>query len=81
MEVIVVGSLMCYSILISVGIGAYYRENKVLRRQNEELLKAVTTQKAVLQAQMEQESDMDRQLSNLFIYNGTSIGQKKRGDN
>ena len=78
MEIVLISSLICYAILITYGVGAYYRENKVLRKQNEELLKAVTTQKAVLKAQ--QESDLDIQLNNLFNYNGTSKGQKKVGD-
>ena len=78
MEIILISSLICYAILITYGVGSYYRENKVLRKQNEELLKVVTTQKAFLYAQ--QDNDLDRQLNNMFNYNGTAVGQVKRGD-
>lgn len=80
METVLESGLICYSILITYIVASYYRKHNVLEKRYDELLKTVNSQKAVIEARIQQENDLDRQLNNLFNYNGTSIGQVKRGD-
>lgn len=56
----------------------FYKENKELRKQRDELRTAIAKQTETLSAK--KNNDLDRQLNNLFNYNGTAVGQVKRGD-
>lgn len=77
METIVIIILVVYSILATYCVGKYHGENQVLTMKNKKQEKPISVKSYDVNSY---DDDINRQLGNLFAYNGTSVGQRKKDE-